>query len=184
MISAAGVQLAREYYGIPVTMHGPATDALIYDGQSMIEKAMNALLPALVGANAITGAGMLEHCFAVSFIQLVIDSDIFGMVLEAVRGPTITKEAIGLDAIRRAGPGGDFLTDAHTLEYMRDAYFRPMTFNRVDRKTWESEGSKDIIENARERVKGLLATHKAEPLDESVLKELRLIVEKTEAKRA
>ncbi len=183
MISAAGVQLAREHYGIPVTMHGPATDSLIHDGQSMIEKSMNALLPALVGANAITGAGMLEHCFAVSFIQLVIDSDIFGMVLEVVRGPEITKQTIGLEAVRRAGPGGNFLTDAHTLKFMRNAYFRPRTFNRVDRKTWESEGSKDIIENARERVKEILAGHKVEPLDESVTKELRLIVEKIEKKR-
>jgi len=79
MISAAQTQLVRETYGIPTNMMGQITDTFIPDGQSMIERVFNTLLPTLARANLVSGAGQVEHVYAVDPVQLVIDDEIVGM---------------------------------------------------------------------------------------------------------
>ncbi|MFQ6112363.1 MAG: trimethylamine methyltransferase family protein, partial [Nitrospinota bacterium] len=105
MLSAALGQMAREAYRMPANLFGPSTDSLISDGQSQIERVFNALLPALAGSNVIAGMGNLEHCYALSPVQLVIDDEIIGMVRRALKGIEVNDETLALDAIREIGPG-------------------------------------------------------------------------------
>jgi len=86
LLAAAGVQLAREAYRMPVNMHGPYTDSLTSDAQAGIENTYFTLLPALVGANILTGAGHLEGGLFVSYTQLLIDSELTGIIQRAARG--------------------------------------------------------------------------------------------------
>jgi len=115
MISAAQVQLMRETYGIPTNMIGQVTDSLIPDGQSMIERVFNTLLPALAGANIVSGAGQVEHVYTLDPVQLVIDDEIAGMTKRILRGFEVNDDTLGLEALARVGPGGNFLSDDHTL---------------------------------------------------------------------
>ena len=53
LLVAAGAQLAKEAYQIPVNMHGPYTDSPISDCQAGIENTYFSLLPALAGADIL-----------------------------------------------------------------------------------------------------------------------------------
>ena len=180
MMAAAQVQLIRETCGIPTNMFGQIGDGLITDGQSMIERVFNTLLPALAGANIVSGAGSLEHVYTIDPVQLVIDDEILGMTYRMLRGFEISDDTLGLDALARVGPGGNFLTDKHTLKYFKTEYFRPHIFNWKTREKWQSEGEKDLNENARQRAKTILREHKPSPLAEDIVKELDSIIKRIE----
>lgn len=181
MLSAANVQLVREYCGIPIHLFGPASDARICDGQSNIERVFNTLLPALAGANIVGGAGQLDNGTA-DPVQLVIDDDILGMTSIMLKGIEINDDRLGIDALNRVGPGGHFLADDHTLKYCRLEYFRPYSFNREPRSAWQENGSKDLNENARQRAIDIIKKHECVPLEKDVIKELRSVVRHVEAK--
>jgi len=178
MVAAAGAQLMRETYGIPTNMMGQVTDTFIPDGQSMIERTFNTLLPTLAGANLVSGAGQIEHVYAEDPVQLVIDDEIVGMTKRILRGFEINDDTLGLEALARVGPGGNFLSDDHTLKYFKTEYYKPRIFNRGTREIWQSKGGKDLNENARERAKTILREHKPTPLADDVLKELDSIIKK------
>ncbi len=177
-MAAAGAQLMRETYGIPTNMMGQVTDSLITDEQSMIERVFNTLLPTLVGANIVSGAGGLEHVYTVDPVQLVIDDDIVGMTKRMLRGIEINDGTLGLEALARVGPGGNFLSDDHTLKYFKSEYYRPRIFNRGTREIWQSQGANDLNENARQRAKTILREHKPAPLPDDVVKELDSIIKR------
>ena len=180
MMAAAQVQLIRETYGIPTNMFGQIADALITDGQSMIERVFNTLLPALAGANIVSGAGSLEHTYTLDPVQLVIDDEILGMTYRMLRGFEVNDYTLGLDALARVGPGGNFLADKHTLKYFKAEYFRPHIFNRRSREIWQSEGERDLNENARQRAITILREHKPSPLAEDIVNELDSIIKRLE----
>jgi trimethylamine--corrinoid protein Co-methyltransferase len=178
--ATAGVQLARQIVGIPTSMSGPATDSLITDGQSILERVTNTLLPALAGANIVSSAGGLEHYYTMDPVQLVIDDEILGMTKRILRGFEINDDMLGLDVVTRVGPGGNFLSDKHTLKYFRGEYYRPHILNRRAREIWQTKGGKDLNENARQRAEIILREHKPAPLDGDTVKELDSIVKKLE----
>lgn len=178
IMSAALVQLAKKRCNnMPTNMFGQVTDALLPDSQSMIERSFNTILPALAGANIVSGAGHVEHCYTGDLIQLVTDDDLIGMELRALKGIEINGDTLGLGAIKRIGPGGNFLADQHTLKYFRDEYFVPKTFNRFARDTWRSEGGKDSSKSANERARNLLEKHEVPKLASDVVNEISSIVE-------
>jgi len=178
MMAAAGTQLMRETYNIPVNQVAQVTDSPISDGQSMIEKSFNTLLPALAGANIVSGAGYIENVYTADPVQLVIDDEIVGMTKRILQGFEINDDTLGLDALARVGPGGNFLSDEHTLKYFKTEYYRPRIFNRGTREIWQSKGGKDLNENARERTKTILREHKPTPLADDVVKELDSIIKR------
>jgi len=178
LMAAAGAQLVRETYNIPTNLLGQVADAFIPDGESMIERSFNTLLPTLAGANVVSGAGGLEHVYTMDPVQLVIDDEIVGMTKRILRGLEINNDTLGLDALARVGPGGNFLSDDHTLKYFRTEYYRPHICNRGTREIWQSKGEKDLNENARQRAKTILREHKPAPLPDDVVKELDSIIKR------
>jgi trimethylamine--corrinoid protein Co-methyltransferase len=139
-------------------------------------------LPAYAGADILSGGGNYESSTTIDLVQLVIDDEIFGMIARVMRGIEVNDDTLGLEAIRRVGAGTEktYLTDKHTLKYFRTEYFKPKTFTRSLRATWESEGAKDLSERAKERVNRILKEYKPVPLPEAVAKEMRLISENAE----
>jgi len=176
LIAALGTQIVKNYWKIPVNVFGTVTDSFIMDEQSITERVFNAITPALCGANIISGGGMLEHCYTVDPVQLVIDDDIFGMLFRIINGVTVNDDTIGLDAILRTKPGGNFLMDEHTLKYFKNEYFQPKSFYRKARATWNSEGKKTAGNTAKTRLKSILKNHWPTPIDNNTKKELSLIM--------
>ena len=176
LMSAGCVQLAR-FYGLPSDVYGLDTDSKTLDEQVGIEKASGGLIPALAGANALSGAGCIEGGITASYEQLVIDDEIFGMIFRAAKGIDFDEEKLATDIIMKvARESSNFLQQKHTLQHFRSEYFVPSLANRASRFQWEGKGSKNIVEVASEKVKRILAEHEPPSLDLNVKKQLQNIL--------
>ncbi|MDH5482359.1 MAG: trimethylamine methyltransferase family protein [Candidatus Bathyarchaeota archaeon] len=178
IMSVGCVQLAQ-YYGLPSDVYGLDTDSKTLDEQVAIERTMSGLLPALAGANALSGAGCIESGITVSYEQLAIDDEIFGMIFRAVKGIDFDEEKLAVDVITKvAQESSNFLQQKHTLQNFQSEYFMPKLVNRVARSRWEKMGSKSMVEIAKEKVRKILAEHQPLPIDEEIKKEIEEIVKK------
>ncbi len=147
------------------------------DAQAGHEKTITAMLPAMAGSNMLYGMGMLEMGQSFSFTQLVLDAEIAKMVRRAVRGIEVNDDTLAVEEIKDVGPGGNFLTQQHTLDYMHTEQARADIFDRQMRENWEKSGSTIAREHAEERAREILGSHEPEPLDEDVAEKLEQIVE-------
>jgi len=180
LINVASAQLAR-FYNIPSRGTGGGTDSKIPDIQAGIEKAVTLIMAAMAGINFIyVAAGALESTLTASYEQAVIDNELCGIVLRALRGIEVNDETLAVDVIKEVGPGGHFLAHKHTLKHLKTEHFIPKILNRQMRDAWEKSGSKDLRQVAREKAKEILTKHQPQPLEPSVEKELRVFIKEVE----
>lgn len=157
MMNAAAVQMAN-YINVPIYSDAGQTDSKLPDIQAGYEKGANILQVAMAGGNYIHhSAGMLESMLTVAYEQFVIDNDINGMALRVLQGIKVNDDTLSLDVIKAVGPGGNYLTQRHTLKYARsDEFYIPAGADRDSRVDWEKAGGKDARERAREIARGIL----------------------------
>lgn len=156
LLNAAGAQMAQ-FYHLPFYATGGMTDSNVIDAQCGYESSITSLLCALAGANFIhDAAGLMEFALTVSCEKLVIDNEILGMVMRAVKGIEVNDETLAFDVLKRVGPGGHFVSSKHTRNHMRKEHYQPTLSNRKLRERWEKEGSKDTFMRAKERVEEIL----------------------------
>jgi trimethylamine--corrinoid protein Co-methyltransferase len=169
LCNAAITQMAH-FYRVPIYNSAGMTEAKVPDIQAGVEKTQSVIQVALAGANFIHhAAGMLEDMSTIAYEQFVIDNEVLGMAMHAVRGIQINDETLALDAIDRVGPGGHYLMDEHTLRHMRtEHYFPSAVFDRQGREMWEQAGATDAWTRAKEIARRILAEHQAEPLASEV----------------
>jgi len=159
LLNAAGAQIAQ-FYKLPFYATGGMTDSKVLDAQSGYESALTSLLCALAGANFIhDAAGLMEFALTACYEKYVIDNEILGMVMRAVKGITVNDDTLALDLIKQVGPGGNFVTAKHTRQFMRGEHYQPLLSNRDRREEWEAGGGKTTWERAAQKVKELLANH-------------------------
>ena len=170
----AGVAQMAQYYQLPLYSTAGMSDAKLPDAQAGYEKAMSSLMVGLAGANFIhDAAGPLEFCMSAAYEQYVIDDEIIGMAMRAVRGIEVTDETLALETIREIGPGGHFLTTPNTLQHMRTEVFHPQVADRRLRDRWEQDGSRDTRERAREIARDHLLHHEPNALDPDLDRQIR-----------
>ncbi|MBU0704175.1 MAG: trimethylamine methyltransferase family protein, partial [Chloroflexi bacterium] len=174
LCNAAITQLAH-FYQVPIYNSAGMTESKLPDIQAGIEKTQSVIQVALAGANFIHhAAGMLEDMSTIAYEQFVIDNDLLGMAMRAVRGIEVNDETLALDAIDRVGPGGHYLMDEHTLRHMRsEHYFPSAVFDRQGRERWEEAGGTDAWTRAKEIARRILAEHEPEPLAPEVDERIR-----------
>jgi trimethylamine--corrinoid protein Co-methyltransferase len=173
LLNAASAQMAQ-FYRLPIYATAGMSDAKVPDVQAGYEKAATAMMVALAGANYIhDAAGFLEFCTTISYEQLVIDNDILGMCLRAVRGIEVTKETLAEEVVRKVGPGGNFLAEEHTVRNFRRELYFPTLADRRLRRGWEQDGAKDAAARAREKAREILAEHRPRPLEARVEANIR-----------
>jgi trimethylamine--corrinoid protein Co-methyltransferase len=169
------------YYGIPVWGTAGCSDANTLDQQAAVEWAISILTAALDGANLVHDVGYLGQGSVGSPAAIVMCSEIISYVKRLTRGIELESDRIGMEVIRRVGPGGNFLAEEHTLRFYRKEQWQPKFFNRDNVEVWQTKGGKGFGEIATEKAREILRTHKPEPLPESVLNRLSQIVKKAEA---
>lgn len=173
LLNAAAAQMAQ-FYNLPIYATAGMSDAKVPDVQAGYEKMAQAVITALAGANYIhDAAGFLEFCMTASLEQLVIDNEILGMVMRAVKGIKVNENTLAYEVIKEVGAGGHFMAEKHTVRHMRDEFFIPQLSDRAIREEWEKEGSKDTSERAKEKVKEILRTHKTKELDEETIAQIK-----------
>ena len=142
-----------KYLGLPTQAYIGLSDSKQLDAQAGLESGMGAMLAALAGINNISGPGMLdfESCFSLE--KLVVDNEICGMALRAIKGIEPKEDF-------PAGPIFDellrekhLLIADHTRKYLKEEeYFPGPVINRANRMRWEEEGSLAMQERASREV--------------------------------
>ncbi len=154
--SAGAVQLAK-YYGFFSTVYGVSTTSCNIDVQAGYEKAINALLPALAGANILSGAGSLASNTLASKGQLVVDNEIITLVKRIVSRYDVNKDTLGFEVIERSIEDGSFIADRHTVDHLRagEVYHSKLGFDSFWYE-WQEEGSPEIADKAESIIKEIL----------------------------
>jgi trimethylamine--corrinoid protein Co-methyltransferase len=171
-LSCGGTEMAR-HYGLPVCSHAFSCDAWVPGTQAAYEKAFGMLLAGLSWPDILVGPGVLAGGLSFGLEQLVIDVEIWRMCRAAHDGVATGPGRWLDDVLGRVGPGGDFVRERSTRDGMRsDEWFLPRLGTQQARETWEAAGRPDVVEEARQKVGDLLATHTPAPWDEDVEKAL------------
>jgi trimethylamine--corrinoid protein Co-methyltransferase len=179
IINVAHAQMAQ-FYRIPSRGTGCSTESKCLDIQAGYEKAISVLMPVMAGSNMLFYPGTMDHAKTISLESLFIDNEICGMAFRALQGVSVNDETLAFEVIEKVGPGGHFLAQRHSLDYLESEQFVPRLSNRQSFEDWQEGGSKDLWGFARETVKDILATHVPSPLPEDKQAELLAIMREVE----
>ncbi len=183
LINAASAQMAH-FYGIPCRGTASATDSKTLDFQAGYEKALILAMAALGGVNKIFYPGTMEGALTVSKESLVLDDEIAAAVYRILEGIRVEEATLAVEVVNQVGPGGHFLKQRHTMQYLTGEHFLPRLADRQTREKWLEGGGKSMADKAHETVEKLLAGHKPDPLPAAAEAELERIVREVEAREA
>jgi trimethylamine--corrinoid protein Co-methyltransferase len=173
MMNASAVQLAK-LYNLPIYASAGVTEAKRPDIQAGFEKTVSSLTVAMSGADYIhLAAGMLDSANSISYEQYVIDNEIIGMVNRVLSGINVNEDTMAFDVIERVGPGGNFVTEDHTIDHMNDEFFYPNLSVRSNFDIWEERGKQNMLSQAYIRVREILEDEKDGILDHETIFEIR-----------
>lgn len=173
MMNAAAAQMAQ-FYTLPYYATAGMTDSKVNDAQAGYESGIGSVMAALAGANFIhDAAGFLEFCMTASYDKLVIDNEIIGMVMRAVEGITVNETTLAFNEIKKAGPGGHFVSSRHTRRYMHTEQYRPALSDRSTRDRWTKDGSRDTDMRAAKQATDILSRPAEPVLSESLRQRIR-----------
>lgn len=156
LLGLAAIQLGN-FYGFEVGVNSGLTDACLPDFQSGFEKGMTGMTALMAGAAHIGAQAIVGADQGTSFEQLVIDDEWAGAIDHIFsRGLEVTEETLALDLIRRVGVGGMYLAEDHTIQHMRQTYWKASIFNQASWDAWYQDGGKDVYTKAHEKVETIL----------------------------
>jgi trimethylamine--corrinoid protein Co-methyltransferase len=190
LASAATVQIAHRC-GLPVNIYGLATNANDLDLQSGYERALNAILPVLAGADELSGIGEMAAGVLGSYAQMVCDNEIVASIRRLVRGFTADEQALAVEVtaavmdIASQSRGRSFLDQRHTVRYLRAG--EVLVTRLAERRSWEAwnhAGRESMAQRAQAEAERLLAEHEVPPLTEVQEQELDEIMRKAEQELA
>jgi len=175
ILNGAVAQMAHSY-GLPSLVGGMSTDGKRPGPQTMMEKAITGLAPALAGSDVVFGAGLLDSATTYSPEQLVIDNELAGAIARVRNGMSAGAEDIAQELIEKIGPGGSFLGTRHTMVHMRKSIWMPELCDRNIYGNWLRQGAKDMREKARERAREILGRHTVRSLEAEQKQEIEKIL--------
>ena len=177
LASAGTVQMAH-YYGLPVNVYGFSTNAHTLDIQNGFERALNAIIPALAGADELSGIGEMQAGVAGSYAQMVCDSEIAAGVRRLRQGIAVDEVALAVEVVAAAMAGSrNFLAQKHTRQVLRAGEILiTQLAERRSWETWERDGQQGMAERAQAKAERLLAEHQVPPLDDAQERELDAIL--------
>ena len=172
-ITHVGFAQLAKWYNLPCRGAAGDTDSKALDAQAGYEAAFNLVLATCAGFNFITYAlGGVDFSNAVSYEKILTDHELLGMVQRLAKGIEVSDETLAVDIIDTVGPGGNFLSQRHTLEHFANEHYVPRLFDAQPYEKWLRDGSKDIATVAREEVKRIITEHPPPPLEKDLQEKL------------
>ena len=180
VLNAAAAQIIN-HLGLPSGVVGGMTDSKLPDAQAGFENAITNTLAGLSGANLVyESAGMLASLLGASFEAFVINDEIIGQVMRAVRGVEIDDATLSFDVIKQAVEGpGHFLGNEQTISVMESEYLYPAIGDRFAPALWEEMGKPDMWQKAREKIVALMQhypKHLSEEQDTSIREQFDILL--------
>ena len=118
----ATVQLAKSYQ-IPVSLECGGSMTYRYDQQNGAEGILLMIAGANSGADIMNGVGSTYNAIGMSAEMMLIHSGWLAAARHLQRGIAFDELRLGLESMKRAGPGGNFMTDDLTVQLLRSSEF-------------------------------------------------------------
>ncbi len=179
LAAAATVQLGH-HYGLPVNVYGLAGNGYAIDIQEGYERALNAIVPALAGADEISGVGEMAGGIFSSDVQMVIDNEIIAMVQRIRRGLAVDEDALAVEVIAQVMDSDrNFLAEPHTVKYLRagEVWQGRLGMHAAGWEAWRDAGKPTVVERAQREAERILAAHQVPPLPEDQARALDEIMQ-------
>jgi trimethylamine--corrinoid protein Co-methyltransferase len=156
LVNIAGIQMAREYYGLPSRTMAGLTDAKRIDFQAGAETMQNLTLYTMAGAHVINEClGVLDSITTTSYEKWILDDELLGRLRNFSAGIDQMAVENCLDMMIALGPGGDYLQHPSTLQNCRSLYMPEISdWNLFE--DWEKAGRQDLLQIAREKCDHIL----------------------------
>jgi trimethylamine---corrinoid protein Co-methyltransferase len=174
----AATNILSDFYNIPLSMGSFATGAKEPNWQAGIENSLSTFMASVVMSDMLLGVGFLHGSRIWSYAEMMMDCEIFDIVRQMMKGIIVDDEALALDTIAAVGPGGNFLSQKHTLKHMRDL-FLPQFMDRRPFSEWETKKD-DARDWALAKALKTLETHQPDPLDDGIKSEMSKVISSLE----
>jgi trimethylamine--corrinoid protein Co-methyltransferase len=173
LASAGTVQMGHRY-GLPVNVYGFSTNAHSIDAQDGFERALNAAIPALAGADELSGIGEMEAGVMGSFAQMVADNEFAGSISRLRKGIAADADALAVEVVAAAmNSTRNYLGQKHTMKYLKSGeVFLTKLAERGSWEGWENTGRVGLVERATIEAQRILREHQVPPLEPAQEREL------------
>jgi trimethylamine--corrinoid protein Co-methyltransferase len=177
-LASAVTVAVGHYYGFPVNVYGFSTNSHTLDCQDGFERALNAVLPILAGADEISGIGEMEAGVMGSYSQMVIDNEFASSLIRVRQGIKPDQETVNIIS-HAMSTTRNYLSEKHTIQWLRSGEVNLTKL--AERGSWESWISNDkagIAQRAHNEAMRILQEHIVSPLEPAQEKELDMLLEK------
>jgi len=174
-LARVGVAAMGQYYGLPTWGYAGHSDSNAMDEGAAADAVFSVMIALLTGTNLVHDVGYLEAGLTTSPEMIVFTAEVIDMMRHFMAGIQLDAEALALDVIHRVGPGGNFLTDDHTLAHFRE-FWQPTLFDRQRVPDWRAGGCKRLSDRLREKTLAIVEEHQPDPLPDSVREEVDYIL--------
>jgi len=170
VLAAACGQMGR-HYDLPTGIAAGMADSKIPDAQSGYEKAYTNTLAGHCGANLVyESAGMQASLLGTSLEGYVVDNDMLGAINRTIRGVEVDRDSLSVDVMRDVCIDGPvhYLGHNQTMDLMKKDYVYPEVGDRLSPKDWVEQGSTDVLQRAKEKVREILESHYPDHISDQV----------------
>lgn len=179
LISAGAGELAH-HYGFAILCGGIVTSAKMPGPQACYEKMSSGMPQFYAGCDMVAGLGLLDDVTMLSYEQMVIDNEMVRIMARIAQGVVVDDDHMAVDLIKKVGPGGSFLGERHTMQWLNKEHFLTEITDRRTGESWEADGRKSVVDRAREKAAKIMKEHQVQPVQAEVAREFESILKKAE----
>ena len=174
-LARLGVADMARFYSLPSWGYAGHSDSCVFDEQAAADAVFSTMVALQSGTNLVHDVGYMEAGLANSPEMIVFTCEVIGMLRRFQDGFAIDSETLALEVIHSIGPGGNFLTEDHTIEHFRE-YWESALFARQRFDGWKAEGAKPMAQRVREKTIALLDQASGKPLPDSTAEEVNYVL--------
>ena len=163
LLQGALCDLGR-FYSLPTWGYAGCSSSKAFDEQAVVDGTMFTLMGALQGCNLMHDVFYIESGRTGSLNLLVLMDEVISRSRFLLNGVNTTPEYLAVEAVKRVGPGGNYLGDPHTAKHFREKW-QPSLSDYSSFSSWEAAGSKKMEARIQEKLRTILEEHKPMPLD-------------------
>jgi trimethylamine--corrinoid protein Co-methyltransferase len=176
-----GCDLAR-HYGLPSFNYAACGDSKCLDEQWAAEAALTAMTGGLSRGTLLHDVGYLESGMQSSHESIVLGAELVAWTRSYMREVAVDDEALALDEIAAAGPGGNHLASKYTRRHLRD-FWHTRLFDHTVHDRWAAAGRQSLGERLHQTTLELVAAPRESTLDPATREVLDAIVARVAAAR-